>query len=71
MELLPVRCRIPYWLKKIGKNQQWLADKTGISKQRISDYVHLRLDNMTMKRAMLISYYLNCMVDDLFEWEWR
>lgn len=71
MELVPVRCRIPELLKRINKNQQWLADRTGISKQRISEYVNLRVDNITMKRAVLIAYHLDCLVDDLFEWEWR
>jgi len=71
MELVPVRCRIPELLKKKGKNQQWLADQTGLPKQRISDYVHLRLDNMTIRRAALMAYYLNCGIDDLFVWEWR
>ncbi|MEK4452340.1 MULTISPECIES: helix-turn-helix domain-containing protein [Paenibacillus] len=81
MELVPVRCRIPELLirikrnqpanNKIKINQQWLADKVGISKQQLSDYIHLRADNMTMKRAALIAYHLDCLVDDLFEWEWR
>jgi DNA-binding Xre family transcriptional regulator len=71
MELLPVSCRIPYLLKKIGKNQQWLADITGISKQRISDIVHLRMDNITIQRAAIIAHFLNCSIDDLFVWEWR
>lgn len=71
MEPVPVRCRIPELLKRIDKNKQWLADRTGISKQRISEYVNLRVDNITMKRAVLIAYHLDCFVDDLFEWEWR
>ncbi|MEK4185616.1 helix-turn-helix domain-containing protein [Paenibacillus sp. FSL L8-0494] len=71
MELVPVSCRIPYLLKKIGKNQQWLADKTGLSKQRVSDIVHLRMDNISIQRAAVIAYYLNCKIDDLFVWEWR
>ncbi|MCM3703781.1 helix-turn-helix transcriptional regulator [Paenibacillus macerans] len=71
MELYPVRCRIPQLLKKIGKNQQWLADITGMSKQTISDIVRLRNDNITLRKAALIAYYLNCKIDDLFEMEWR
>ncbi|MNZ99156.1 hypothetical protein D3C78_1184690 [compost metagenome] len=71
MELVPVSCRIPHLLKMIGKNQQWLADKTGLSKQRVSDIVHLRMDNITIQRAAIIAYYLNCKIDDLFVWEWR
>lgn len=71
MELVPVRCRIPVLLKQIGKNQQWLADRTGLGKQRISDIVHLRMDNISIQRAALIAYYLDCKVDDLWVWEWR
>lgn len=71
MDLIPVSCRIPNLLKKAGQNQQWLADKTGIGKQGISDIVHLRKDNITIRRAALIAYYLNCSIDDLFVWEWR
>ncbi|MNW64008.1 helix-turn-helix protein [compost metagenome] len=71
MEFYPVRCRIPELLKKIGKNQQWLADITGMSKQTLSDIVRLRNDNITIRKAALIAYYLNCKIDDLFEMEWR
>lgn len=71
MELVPVRCRIPELLSKKGKNQQWLAEKTGMSKQTISNIVHLRNDNITLRRAALIAYYLNCKIDDLFVLEWR
>lgn len=81
MELVPVRCRIPELLERVNKNQksinkvkvnqQWLADKIGVSKQQMSDYILLRADNMTMKRAAVIAYHLDCLVDDLYEWEWR
>ncbi|MMZ67882.1 helix-turn-helix transcriptional regulator [Paenibacillus ottowii] len=71
MELVPVRCRIPELLKRINKNQQWLADKIGLPKQRISDIVHLRMDNISIKRAALLAYHLNCSIDDLFVWELR
>lgn len=71
MELVPVRCRIPVLLKRIGKNQQWLADRTGLGKQRISDIVHLRMNNISIQRAALIAYHLDCKVDDLWVWEWR
>lgn len=71
MELVPVRCRIPDLLKRKDKNQQWLADRTGISKQRISEYVNLRVDNISLKRAILVAYHLDCSVEDLFEWEMR
>ncbi|QSF42707.1 helix-turn-helix domain-containing protein [Paenibacillus tianjinensis] len=81
MELVPVRCRIPELLVRLDKrlpstsqikiNQQWLADKIGISKQQMSDYINLRTGIMSIQRAALIAYHLDCQIDDLFEWEWR
>lgn len=81
MELVPVRCRIPELIKRLARNQpptsqivinqQWLADKIGISKQQMSDYINLRTPNMGLQRARLIAYHLDCLVDDLFVWEWR
>uniref|UniRef100_UPI00406D246C helix-turn-helix domain-containing protein n=1 Tax=Paenibacillus sp. FSL L8-0436 TaxID=2954686 RepID=UPI00406D246C len=68
---VPVRCHIPELLARIDKNQQWLAEKTGIRKQRISDYVHLRFENISMKKAVLLAYHLDCLVDDLFDWDMR
>ncbi|MFD1126593.1 helix-turn-helix domain-containing protein [Paenibacillus provencensis] len=70
-QLVPVRCRIPVLLKKKGKNQQWLADVTGLQKQVISDIVHLRRPNISIQLAALIAFHLNCKMDDLFVWEWR
>ncbi|MEK4328964.1 helix-turn-helix domain-containing protein [Paenibacillus sp. FSL R7-0312] len=83
MELVPVRCRIPELLVRRRKmesstsqikiNQQWLADKIGISKQQMSDYINLRsgYTSMSIQRAALIAYHLDCLQDDLFVWEWR
>ena len=71
MELYPVRCRIPELLQKIGQNQEWLSEKTGIRKSRISEYVNLRIDNMSLKRAKLIAHYLKVHADELYDWGWR
>ncbi|KUP22364.1 helix-turn-helix domain-containing protein [Paenibacillus sp. DMB5] len=83
MELVPVRCRIPELIARrremepksseIKINQQWLADKVSLSKQQMSDYIHLRsgYQSMGIQRAALIAYYLDCLIDDLFVWEWR
>ncbi|WP_445670619.1 helix-turn-helix transcriptional regulator [Paenibacillus sp. FSL M7-0547] len=71
MELVPVRCRIPEHLNRLGKNQQWLADVSGISKQRISEIVNLQKYNITITRATILAYHLRCSVDDLFVWAWR
>lgn len=71
MDLVPVRCRIPALLKRIGKNQQWLADMLGVKKQTISDITNMRYKDMSLRRAALIAHYLQCSIDELHEWEWR
>ncbi|WP_375104611.1 helix-turn-helix domain-containing protein [Paenibacillus sp. RS8] len=71
MELVPVRCRIPELLVRIDKKQQWLADKLGISKQQMSDIINMRYEDMTLKRAAMIAYHLDCQIEDLHEWELR
>lgn len=71
MEYVPVRCRIPEHLQRLGKNQKWLAEKMGLPKQRISDIVNLKADNITIQRAALLAYHLECGIDDLWKWGWR
>jgi putative transcriptional regulator len=71
MELVPVKCRIPEHLIRLGKNQQWLSDKTGFTKERISEYVNLRSTNISLRRATLIAYYLKCHAHELYVWEMR
>ncbi|WP_420481860.1 helix-turn-helix transcriptional regulator [Cohnella zeiphila] len=61
-----VRCRIPELLYRKRKSQVWLAEKTGISKQRISAYIHLRVI-MTIPVSAIIAEALNCKLDDLYE----
>jgi DNA-binding XRE family transcriptional regulator len=68
MELVPIRCRLPELLK--GRSQQWLADQTGHSKQRISDYTNMRYI-MSLKVAANIAHILRVRIDDLYEWEWQ
>jgi DNA-binding XRE family transcriptional regulator len=70
MEYVPVRCRIPELLLRIGKDQKWLADETGKSQQKISDYCNMR-DVMNLRTAALIAFVLRCRIDDLYVWEWR
>ncbi|MNR93444.1 hypothetical protein D3C72_245000 [compost metagenome] len=70
MEYVPVRCRIPEILLRIGKDQKWLAIETGKSQQKISDYCTLR-DVMSLHTAALIAFVLRCRIDDLYVWEWR
>lgn len=69
MEPIPVRCRIPELLHRLGKNQQWLADMLKVDKSRISDIVNLKEYKLSLPRAVLIAHLLRCSVDDLFEWD--
>lgn len=70
MELVPIRCHIPEHLKRLGKTQQWLADQTGMSKQQINDYIHLRYV-LGFAKAREVALILKVPTDDLYEWEWR
>jgi DNA-binding XRE family transcriptional regulator len=70
MEPVPVRCRIPYLLNRIGKDQQWLADVTGKGKAQISDYCTMR-KVMNLRTAVLLAHYLKCQIDDIYVWEFR
>ncbi|WP_236342496.1 helix-turn-helix transcriptional regulator [Paenibacillus plantiphilus] len=70
MVLVPIRCRIPEHLHRIGKTQQWLADRVAMSKQQMSDYVTMRFV-LKIAKAKEIADVLNINIDDLYEWEWR
>lgn len=72
MDFVPVSCHIPDLLQKIGKTQVWLADKVGITPQRVTDYVHLRhVAGIQLSTAIKIANALGCSVHDLFSWEWQ
>ena len=66
-----VRCRIPELLDKIGKNQQWLSEKTGIPKSRISEIAHFKVRNPSIDKLMHIAVCLRVYIDDLYEWKWE
>lgn len=70
MELVPVRCRLPELLNRIGKDQQWLADISGKGRQKISDYCTMR-SIMNLRTAALLADYLRCAIDDIYEWKWQ
>lgn len=63
----PGRCLLKQCLHKIGKDQQWLSDVTGISKAQISMYVNRRRV-MALETAMTIAGAIGCSIDDLYEW---
>lgn len=66
--LRPIRCRIPILLHNLGKTQQWLADMSGYSRQRISDICNMR-HIPGLEVAHHIASIIGCTVDDLYEWE--
>lgn len=70
MEFKPIRCHIPARLRQLGKTQQWLADRTGIPKQRISHYIHMRVI-MSFGTAIIIAAALGIHVEQLYDWAWR
>lgn len=61
------RCLLADILDKRRMTQQDLADKTGLNKQEISDYIHKR-KCMSLRTARTIAKALNCYMDDLYEW---
>ena len=63
----PIRCRIPDILKSKGQTQTWLADRTGFSSQRISDYCTMRRF-MSIQVAKLIADELGVPIDQLYVW---
>lgn len=68
MAHVPIRCRIPDLLEKIDRDQQWLADRSGMTKQQISDYVRMR-NLLGIVKAKQIAKLLKCHVEDLYEWD--
>lgn len=69
---VPIRCRIPELLRSKGLTQSWLASKTGLTKQRISDYARMRDGRITsLQIAYLIATKLNVNPGELYEWEWQ
>ena len=67
-DLIPISCRIPKHLARVGKTQQWLADHAGISKQQLSDYVNMR-NLMGIIVAKRISDLLHIQIEDIYVWE--
>lgn len=70
MGFIPVRCRIPELLSRIGKTQSWLASDTGYSEQEISDIVRMRGNRVvSLRKGRKIAQSLKCKIDDLYDWE--
>jgi len=67
---VPTRCRIPEILRSRGLTQSWLADKTGLSRHRVSDYARM-VRIMTLQTAYMVATTLHVQVGELYVWEWR
>jgi transcriptional regulator with XRE-family HTH domain len=61
------RCLLQKRLKDAKMTQQQLAEKTGISKQKISDYANNRII-MSLPTAKNIADAIGCFIDELYEW---
>ena len=62
------RCRLTILLKERKRTARWLAERTGMSEQRISDYSNNR-KSMSLVTAKCVSLALDCQIDDLYTWE--
>lgn len=60
------RCLLTDRLVESRMLQQELADRAGIDKRQISDYIHHR-KYMSILTAIRISRVLRCRVEDLYE----
>jgi transcriptional regulator with XRE-family HTH domain len=66
MGFKPGRCLISERLNDLRENQQWLSEKTGISKSQISDYANNRR-YMSLGTAKTVAEALKCHIDDLYK----
>jgi DNA-binding Xre family transcriptional regulator len=62
------RCRIPELLVKVGKIQVDLADHLGVTEAHISQVIKLK-GNLSLVKLKKTAIYLNCGIDDLYEWD--
>lgn len=63
-----VKCLLGDRLKKADLTQTELAEMTNIPKSQISEYVNNK-HVMSLETARIISYVLNCNIEDLYLWE--
>jgi transcriptional regulator with XRE-family HTH domain len=62
------KCLLRDRLLDADLTQTQLAEKTYIPKSQISEYVNNK-HVMSLESAKIISYALNCTIEDLYEWE--
>lgn len=68
MPFLVQRSRLKPLLQQIGKTQQWLAEITDISPQKISDYANNRR-RMPLEDCKTCAEAIGVTMDELFEWK--
>lgn len=61
------RCLLDLRLKEAGMTRSELVEKSGISRQNISDYATNRR-SMSLTTAKNIATLLFCQIEDLYEW---
>ncbi|MBB6672586.1 helix-turn-helix transcriptional regulator [Cohnella nanjingensis] len=66
MRVTPGRCLLRQLLKDKGVSQSWLADQTGLTEQKISNYItgHAKMGYST---AVSIALTLGVHAEDLYE----
>lgn len=63
-----MKSRIGYWIETRGYKKGYIANKLGISRQQLSNWIGDR-SHPTIEKAFELSKLLNCKVDDLYEEE--
>jgi len=68
MDPVPVKCLVPQHLRRIKKNQRWLAKQVGETESQVSNYVNMvRLLGIT--KAKKWATVLGVTIDDLYLWK--
>lgn len=62
------KCLLIHLLIKRHMTQSDLADKTGIAKTQINEYI-ANTRKMSLQNAKIIANVLACHIDDLYEWK--
>jgi DNA-binding Xre family transcriptional regulator len=61
------RCLLQEILDSREMSQQDLADRVGMTRQQINNYITGHTPGMSLVNAMVIARALNCHVEDLYE----
>lgn len=61
------KCRLRALLRARKMRQVDLAERMGMSKQQMNDYVNDRI-TMSLATARRFALHLGCSIDDLYDW---